>query len=93
MRSLLLIVGAALAITGAGSAWADQPLDKWLEQFTIEGLDDLEREFERFIERLPRFEAPYVDENGNIVIPRKPDEDGAPRRPPEIPDGFDGVWT
>ena len=93
MRSLLLIAGAAVLVMVSGPARAEQPLDKWLEQFAIDGLDDLERDFERFIEKLPRFEAPYVDEDGNIVIPRRRQGDGPPRKPPPTRDGFDGVWT
>jgi hypothetical protein len=93
MRHLLLIAGAALLVSAGQPARADQPLDQWFEEFTVEGLQDLQRDFERFLERLPRFEAPYVDEDGNIVIPRQPRDEFPPRRPPATEENFGGVWT
>jgi hypothetical protein len=93
MHRLLLLAVAAPLILAGGPARADQPLDQWFEDFTVEGLDDLQRDFERFIENLPRFEAPYVDDNGNIVIPRQRQGESPPGQPPATHDGFEGEWT
>ncbi len=55
------------------------------EDLAREGATKLMRALELFIESLPRYEAPRVAPNGDIVIPRAPreerDRDAAPAEP------------
>jgi len=45
--------------------------------------EDLLRSFEMLRSAIPRYGAPYVDEHGNIVIPRRP---RLPAPSPDAPD-------
>jgi hypothetical protein len=42
------------------------------QELARHGIDDLLRSFELFKDSLPVYGAPYIDQNGNIVIPRQP---------------------
>lgn len=44
---------------------------KRAEELARKSLDELLRSFEQFKQAVPEYGAPYVDENGDIVIPRK----------------------
>jgi hypothetical protein len=45
------------------------------EDLAREGANKLMRAFELFIDSLPRYEAPRIAPNGDIVIPRAPREE------------------
>ncbi len=55
------------------------------EDLAREGATKLMRALELFIESLPRYEAPRIDPNGDIVIPRVPrgerERDAVPGEP------------
>ena len=70
MRKLLLIVGLAALL--APPAWADDADDGYRFHFRLEGMDELKHGLEDMLRSLPMFEAPYVDENGDIIIRRAP---------------------
>jgi hypothetical protein len=42
------------------------------QELARHGIDELLRSFELFKDSLPVYGAPYIDQNGNIVIPRQP---------------------
>ena len=71
---LLLLATPAAADEGARA-----------EDLAREGANKLMRALELFIESLPRYEAPRIAPNGDIVIPRAPREererDAAPGEP------------
>lgn len=71
MRKLL----AALAIStvlAAGLAWpaAVGRAEESAPELAIEGLETLMKALQVMIAAIPQFGAPYIDEQGNIVIPR-----------------------
>jgi hypothetical protein len=51
-----------------------QSQEEWsqAQELARHGIDDLLRSFELFKDSLPVYGAPYIDQNGNIVIPRQP---------------------
>jgi hypothetical protein len=81
MRKLVLTVGLAGLVLCAGqAAWADDQENDWQDQFhfRLEGLDELMQGMDELLQSIPRYEAPIVDENGDIIIrraPRGPDFD------------------
>ena len=71
MKAILLI--AALALIGPAAYAAElPPAMEQAERELREGLDKVLRAVEGFVRSIPVFEAPYMDENGNIIIRRKP---------------------
>jgi hypothetical protein len=75
MRKILLLTGltAVILLGGAPAALAEeQDEDRFDYNFRIEGLDKLMQGMDDFLRSIPRFEAPYIDENGDIIIRRAP---------------------
>jgi hypothetical protein len=76
MRKILLLTGltGVLLLGGAPAALAEERDDDWRERFDfrIEGLDKLMQGMDDLLRSIPRFEAPYIDENGDIIIRRAP---------------------
>ena len=80
-----------LAVGGAGLpafAETDGYGDKTPQELAIEGVDRLMRALELMIQSIPQYDAPYVNENGDIIIPRRnptpesePDYEPAPSPP------------
>lgn len=74
MRSILFIAALALPLVATTGRAGDD--NEWtFDEFTIEGLDQLQeamKQLQDFLDAVPRFEAPYIDEDGNIIIPRQP---------------------
>ncbi len=95
MARLLLTTGMAgvllLAAPAAGAA--EDGDESWQHEFRIEGLDKLMRGMDEFLRSIPRFQAPYIDENDDIIIRRAPPDGPAfdPwfERPPPDPDFAD----
>jgi hypothetical protein len=77
MGKLLLMTGLAgvLLMAGAPTGRADDQDKGWQYDFRIEGLDKLMQGMDEFLRSIPRFEAPFIDENGDIIIRRAPPED------------------
>jgi len=94
MRRFLLTAGLTGALLLAGPAAglaADQDDETWRYDFRIEGLDDLMQDMDRFLRAIPRFEAPYIDENGDIIIRRAPpiEPEASPFQRPAEPEFAD----
>jgi hypothetical protein len=78
MGKVLLLTGlvGALLLAGPSAGLADDQDEDWRDRFEydfqIEGLDKLMQGMDEFLRSIPRFEAPYFDENGDIIIRRAP---------------------
>jgi hypothetical protein len=93
MRKLLLTMGLSGLVLGAGGvAWADEQSNDWQDQFhfRLEGFDKLMQGMDDLLKSIPRYQAPIIDENGDIIIrraPREPEFDPFVRpREPEFAD-------
>lgn len=81
MSAGLRIVTALLLAQAPAAAAEDRPLpfpdqqtqEQWqrAEELARKGMEELLRSFELFKESLPEYGTPYVNRNGDIVIPRK----------------------
>jgi hypothetical protein len=77
---LRIVVGLLLAQSPAVAA-EDQPLpfpdqqtqEQWkrAERLAHRGVEELLRSFELFKDALPEYGVPYINRDGDIVIPRK----------------------
>ena len=93
MGKILLAMGLAGVLVCAGPpARADEQSNDWPEQFRfrLEGLDKLMQGMDDLLRSLPRYQAPIIDDNGDIIIrraPRQPESDPFTR--PAEPDFAD----
>ena len=82
MRKILLTIGVAgLLLCGGQAARADDQGEDWQQQFhfRLEDLDKLMQGMDELLQSIPRYEAPIMDDNGDIIIRRvPPDADHAP---------------
>jgi len=83
MRQVLTIGGLAcvLALAVPASGRAADITDQLRQYFGVEG-KKLKKDIDELLRSIPRFEAPIIDEDGNIII----------RRKPPLPPGAD-PWT
>lgn len=85
-----LIAAFVLALATAGGmpvAAEEQPTPvPEAGDLALEGVGKLLRALELFMQSIPAYGEPYVDENGNIVIPRLEDPDVAPTLDPPVED-------
>jgi hypothetical protein len=78
MRKILLTMGVAGLLIAAGqAAWADDQENDWNDwqdqfHFRLEGFDTLMQGMDELLRSIPRYEAPIIDENGDIIIRRAP---------------------
>ena len=79
MRKLVLMVGVAGLVLCAGqTVRADDQDNDWQDQFQFrlegldEGLDELMQGMDDLLQSIPRYEAPIIDDNGDIIIRRTP---------------------
>jgi hypothetical protein len=93
MRKLVLTIGVAGLVLGAGAAArADDQSGDWQKQFhfRLGDLDKLMQGMDDLLQSIPRYEAPIIDDNGDIIIRRAPrDPEHAPERVPTDPDFAD----
>ena len=93
MRKFVLTMGLAGLVLCAGQAVrADEQDNGWQDQFTfrLEGLDKLMQGMDHLLQSIPRYQAPIIDDNGDIIIrraPSKPEFDPFTR--PEEPEFAD----
>jgi hypothetical protein len=77
MRKIMLTMGVAglLLCTGQAARADDQGKD-WQDQFNfrLEGFDKLMQGMDDLLKSIPRYQAPIIDENGDIIIRRAPPE-------------------
>ena len=92
MRSLL---AALVALAALPAAAAEPPVPERLPQAAERLRDDLARvaeamsenmgrvmlSLQELVRQLPRYEAPEINEDGDIIIRRKPAESAGKRRP------------
>lgn len=75
------LVAASLALTLVASpafAAGDKAEDP--QALATEGMQNLMRAMEMLLLSIPQFEAPYMNENGDIIIRRK-----NPQKEPDVP--------
>lgn len=84
MRKIVLGLAFAVALSGGGAplfGQSDAPAEKTPEALALEGIDRLMRALELMLQAIPQYEAPFIDENGDIIIRRKHPEDDRPETP------------
>ncbi len=78
MRSHPAWALVAATLMAAPAARAEEPdPGTSIEEEARAGIERLMRALELFLQSIPQFEAPYVNDDGDIIIPRKhpaPDE-------------------
>jgi hypothetical protein len=80
---------AAGTIALPAAAETDERNGKTPEELAIEGMDRLMRALELLIQSIPQYEAPFVDENGDIIIRRRhPENLPTPEVKPTPPGGI-----
>ncbi len=80
-RLSAMAAGFLMAFSAVTPAAADdaQPLPPpEASELALEGVGKLMRALELFMRSIPAYGQPYIDEDGNIVIPRLEDPDAAP---------------
>jgi hypothetical protein len=86
-RLSALAAGFLLTFSMAAPAAADdpQPLPApEASELALEGVGKLMRALELFMQSIPAYGQPFVDEDGNIVIPRLEDPEGSPGMEPPV---------
>lgn len=82
-----LCICSALAIAGPPAlAAGEEPESDDPGELARDGLERLMRAFEVFIDMIPQYEMPEIDENGDIIIRRKRESE-----PPPEPDAESDV--
>ncbi len=84
-----LLICFALALVGPPPALAAEeapPSGPDIETLTRDGIDRLMRALEAFIDMIPQYEMPEINEQGDIIIRRK-------RKPEEIDPDIDETRT
>lgn len=79
-------------VTPAG-AQSDEAPQRSPDDLAIEGVNRLLEALQLFIQQLPQYEAPVIDENGDIIIRRRHDAPPIPRQKPLPPDDTDSTST
>ena len=90
MRAAL--AAGILAALAASTTSAAQTEDRPPEELAIEGIERLMQALEGFIHSIPQFEAPEINEDGDIIIRRKRPPGSEPEPAPTGPD-FDETST
>jgi hypothetical protein len=91
---MALAVAVAIALPLPLAAQEEQNSSP--EALAGEAVDKLMRALDLLIGSIPQFEAPYVNENGDIIIRRKHGDDGplpTPEEKPTPPGGPDTTTT
>ncbi len=84
MRKMLQgLVLSTVLIAAPALAQSDVPDKKSPEGLALEGIDRLMRALDLMLQSIPQYEAPYVNEEGDIIIRRKHPDEG--HSPPPIP--------
>jgi len=71
MFHTIAILALSIFLFAAPAAQADGPKpEKTPEELVTEGMNTLMQAMKLFMHSLPQFGEPYINENGDIVIPR-----------------------
>ena len=65
-------------------SWPRGAEDESASELAREGIENLMRALGSFIDMIPQYEPPELNENGDIIIRRKPKRKPAPTQDPEI---------
>jgi hypothetical protein len=78
----IALAAAVMATAGAGggvtASSAAEESEKAPSGLALEGLDKLLQALQLFIENIPQYESPYINEEGDIIIRRKRGPEEAP---------------
>ncbi len=87
----LVLLAIALAAPPSRAVWAQDREDRGrAEEMAREGMERIMRALELFMESIPQYELPEVNDRGDIIIKRKRDfEDPKPKEPEKEPDTAD----
>ncbi|MEX2009633.1 MAG: hypothetical protein WEC41_05515 [Dongiaceae bacterium] len=91
MRAALAAAVLAAALTAVTPS-AAQTEGRPPEELAIEGIERLMQALEAFIHSIPQYEAPQINENGDIIIRRKRPPESEPEPAPTEPE-FDETAT
>lgn len=82
--SVMLLAAPAALAQSDGESGQGSP-----EEMAREGVERLMDALEAFLSSIPQYGVPYVDEDGNIVIPRlnQPDDDESSEQDEDAPSG------
>ncbi len=78
-RRIAAALIAAMSLT-ASPAWAAQDRDNDPQTLASEGIESLLQAMEMMLLAIPQYEAPFINERGDIIIRRK-NPSGKPRDP------------
>lgn len=100
MRAIVAVtaLAAALALAQPVAGQAEDDTETSPGELTAEAVDRLLRALDLLMGSIPQYEAPFVNENGDIIIRRKHagDDDGplpTPEEKPMPPGGPDSTTT
>lgn len=65
------VLAAALALAPPAAGQMEDDADESPSELTAEAVDRLLRALDLLMGSIPQYEAPYVNENGDIIIRRK----------------------
>jgi hypothetical protein len=93
MRRLLILSVFALVWAVARPALAGD--NRSPEDLVVEGMDKMKQALEELLRSIPRFDAPIITDDGDIIIRRQPPLDPypTPEWPPQPDDDFGGIET
>jgi len=74
------------------SQQSEEPTQQTPDELAVEGINKLMQALQLLIQQLPQYEAPVIDENGDIIIRRRHDQAPIPEQKP-APPGSDSTST
>ena len=83
MKQVILASAVTVLITLAQPAWADGKEDN-PEGLALQGITKLMDALGAFIDSIPQYEAPVMNENGDIIIRRKHPEKEDEKQEPKL---------
>jgi hypothetical protein len=91
VRAILAVIALGAVLAGTPPAFAQGEEDETSPgELTVEAIDRLLRALDLLIESIPQYEAPFVNEDGDIIIRRKREPDAQPA-PEPVPRTGDGI--
>jgi hypothetical protein len=87
-RLPVFAAGVVMSAWAATPAVAEDPVIPPPEanELALEGIGKLMRALELFMQSIPAYGQPYIDDDGNIVIPRVIDPEAPPALEPPVED-------
>lgn len=82
----IIVAAMMLTVSPAAVGQSEKP-EKTPEELVSEGVQMLMQAMQLFLKQVPQFGEPYVNDNGDIVIPRRHPDKEKPKAEPDLPDG------